>query len=510
MKIKILAPVCAAVLAASSAGFSAFTGAAASDELNVFEATDENVRSLGRTYYTGDALWFGQTASGVEFQVTGTKVRFFMTADSGSADVGNPAMIEIYVDGAFNKLTTLKKNPKSIDVDLGEDTLHTVKLVKTSECAQGTVFIDEIATDGDSLTPTQPKEKKIEFIGDSITCGYGVTAPNRNTSFSTLTEFGTRTYAYKTAELFDADSSFVSFSGFGIVSGYTSAGVLNERQTVPQYYDKLGYSWAWSDRGVISDVEWDFSRYVPDLIVVNLGTNDANYTAKDEGRIAEYSAAYVDFLKLIREKNPDSEILCTLGIMGQDLYEGLEKAVADYTAETGDTKVNTLEFDLQDAADGYGADWHPSEITHMKAANKLAARINELYGWEIDESVDISPTDVPEPTPATTEEDTSSQAPESSAAGSESSKTDSAASSAADDTSSKAAESSSASSSSSSAASSTASSSKASTSSAASKPAAASSAAADASPATGGSIAVGASIAALAAAALVVSRKRKG
>lgn len=49
--------------------------------------------------------------------------------------------------------------------------------------------------------------------------------------------------------------------------------------------------------------------------------------------------------------------------------------------ETGDAKVYTMKFDVQQSSDGYGADWHPSEATHTKAADKLTAKIKEIMGW---------------------------------------------------------------------------------------------------------------------------------
>ena len=51
----------------------------------------------------------------------------------------------------------------------------TIKIVKLSEAAQSTMGIKsiEVTSKGD-ITPTENKEKFIEFIGDSITCGYGV------------------------------------------------------------------------------------------------------------------------------------------------------------------------------------------------------------------------------------------------------------------------------------------------------------------------------------------------
>ena len=96
----------------------------------------------------------------------------------------------------------------------------------------------------------------------------------------------------------------------------------------------------------------------------------------------DFAAAYAEFLKTIREKNPDASIVCSLGIMGQTLCDAVEAAAAGYTKETGDTNIRVLRFDVQSEADGYAVDWHPSAATHEKAAAKLSAFIRDWLGWE--------------------------------------------------------------------------------------------------------------------------------
>ena len=67
--------------------------------------------------------------------------------------------------------------------------------------------------------------------------------------------------------------------------------------------------------------------------------------------------------------------------MGDRLYPYVEKAAADYTAQTGDTNISTMKFDVQSPDDGYAADWHPTEATHTKASAKLVEKIKEYMGW---------------------------------------------------------------------------------------------------------------------------------
>lgn len=172
----------------------------------------------------------------------------------------------------------------------------------------------------------------------------------------------------------------VSFSGYGVVSGYTGGDKPNTASLLPKYYDKVGNSYG-TILGSINPnkVEWDFSNDHFDYIVVNLGTNDNSYVKGSPDKTEEFKKAYDLFVRQIREKNPDSHIICSLGIMGQELYKAIEETVTAYSAESGDTNISCLKFAVQNVnVDGKTVDWHPTEKTHEKASDKLAAYIKSL------------------------------------------------------------------------------------------------------------------------------------
>jgi len=367
-------------------------------ELNLFEATKENVKILGRALYLEDnnSLWFGLTNTGVEYKFTGKTTSLSVTADSGSSSVDNPARIVIYADGSLYLDTFTTDIENEFVVEFKEIAEHTVRLMKISECTCGTLRLNEIKADSNVIEPTASADKKIEFIGDSITSAYGVDAPEG--TFSSKTEDGTKTFAYKTAQKFHADSSMVSFSGFGIISGYIETGIRNVYSTVPQYYDKLGVSsfQFGNETALMQEVEWDANEFKPDLIVINLGTNDISYLRfindeeRKESESDAFAVEYERFIGQIRAIHPDAEILCTLGIMGQDLYYEIEKAVNNYRANTGDLKVNAFEFNNQNIEkNGKNIDWHPAPQSHIDAAHELVNEIEKLYGWTSDSNVNI-------------------------------------------------------------------------------------------------------------------------
>ena len=344
------------------------------------ELKEENFKELGRTYYNEGKIYCALSGTGVEFTFTGTACSVTVTGDDSSA---NPAAkdiqprIAIYVNGGRvidDMIDRREKTYRVFESDTEQNVA--VRIIKLSESPHSTFAISDISVTGRDVAPTADKEPFIEFIGDSITCGYGVDDEVAEHSFSTATEDVTKAYAYKTAELLDADYSMVSFSGYGIISGYTGDGNKIPSQTVPQYYAKLGYSWTGGGFAP-SEISWDFGRRQPDIIVINLGTNDDSYCKNIEERCLEYQREYVNFLKTVREHNPNALIIGALGIMGQNLCPYAEAAIAQYSGETGDKNVSYLTLDEQRPEDGFAANWHPTETTHEKAAGRLAEKIRE-------------------------------------------------------------------------------------------------------------------------------------
>lgn len=370
----------------NSSNTSSDTGSANEGDMNtemIYKATEDNVKLLGRTYYDTDRLYCALSGTGIEFTFTGTKCSITVAGDSNSENSGqadNHARIGIYVNGERVIDDMIDNKEEVYNVFESETSQEvTVSLVKLSESPMSTIAITDINVTGSAIKPTAKKDKLIEFIGDSITCGYGTDDPNKSHSFSTKTEDVTKAYAYKTAQALDADYSMVSFSGYGIITGYSNDGETKATaQQVPKYYTKLGHSWAANGSFKPAEVDWDFSERQPDIIIINLGTNDDSYTKDIQERQEEYSAAYSEFLKTVRANNPNAKIVCALGIMTDRLFPYVQKAVDNYTAETGDSNISTLKFDVQIPADGYSADWHPSVKTHEKASQKLADYLKTL------------------------------------------------------------------------------------------------------------------------------------
>ncbi len=343
----------------------------------------KNVKLLGRTYSSPDGtIWMGLSGTGVEFDFTGS--RLSVDLKGNKADKDNAARVGVFVDGNRVNDFTVSESGMAAQIEGKGNAPVNVRIIKLSECLSSCCCITKIDAHGGKVAASAQKTRKIEFIGDSITCGYGVDDNDRSHGFSTLTEDCTKSYSYKTAQLLGADHSLVSFSGYGIVSGYTPIGEKDVSQTLPQYYESFGYTLNSGFGGKNpSRIAWDFSRFTPDVIVIYLGTNDTSYTGADTARQKEYTENYAAFLKQVRSENPKARIICTLGTMGRILCEPMKQAVSKYSAETGDKNISTLELPEQDIiSDGAAAQSHPTEATYTKAAKLLSEKIAAEMGWK--------------------------------------------------------------------------------------------------------------------------------
>ena len=139
---------------------------------------------------------------------------------------------------------------------------------------------------------------------------------------------------------------------------------------MPLYYEKIS-------RNTQYPGDWDFEKNKYDVVFINLGTNDANYVNADrDERKDEFVEEFANFLETVRNKNPDSYIICTLGTLNpKDMYTLLKEGVKLF----GGKKISVFESPVQDMdEDGLGADWHPSKKTQEKLANLVAEKISEI------------------------------------------------------------------------------------------------------------------------------------
>ncbi len=343
--------------------------------------TEKNAKLQSRYLIRDNTVWLIQSGSAAEFNVKGTKASVTLAGDDGIYNGADyRPRYAVYADGELVKEGTMSAETEEVVLFEGTEQKNvSVKVILLSEAMYGGVGVKSVDVTSSSASPVTAVPKNdlcIEFIGDSITCAYGVEGNSSSESFKTTTENFTKSYAYLAAQQLGADYNTVSYSGHGVISGYSS-GDKNTDSLIPDCY---GIASKFGDY----NEPWDFSKKNNDAVVVNLGTNDSHYVNADlETRSAEFRDGYLAFLKTIRENNPDAVIICTLGIMGcNELYPYIEKAAELFRAEVDDN-IFCYESAVQNGnADGYGSDWHPSAITQQNNGYVMADKICQALGIE--------------------------------------------------------------------------------------------------------------------------------
>jgi lysophospholipase L1-like esterase len=253
---------------------------------------------------------------------------------------------------------------------------HSVLITKRTESYVGVVQLLGLAPQGGALVVSpMPLARRIEFIGDSITCGYGTLGSSALCHFTPDTEDETSAYGALAAAQLNAQQTAIAYSGIGM---YRNGGG-DTANTMPTRFQ----------RTLADDPAstWTFNTPPPHVVVVNLGTND--FGRGDPG--PPFQQAYVAFLRQLRARYPDAHVICTLspmlsdgypaGVMARTKAATYIKAAVQQRIAASDAHVSYFEFDEQRPAAGYGCDFHPNAKTQQFMAAKLVPVIRSLTGW---------------------------------------------------------------------------------------------------------------------------------
>ncbi|MFN3790212.1 SGNH/GDSL hydrolase family protein [Massilia sp.] len=250
---------------------------------------------------------------------------------------------------------------------------HSFLITKRTEGEEGsTVFRGLILDDGARLLAPPPRPtRRIEFFGDSITSGMGNEGALNGRDDAGKDKNSFLSYAAIAARQLQAEMHMTSQSGIGVMISWFPF-------TMPDFYDQLS---AVGD----NDSRWDFKRWTPDVVVINLLQNDSWLIGRDRKLQPEPSdaariQAYKRFVQRIRSLYPQAYIVCALGSMDATRpaspWPGyVTAAVAQMRKEDGDKRIDTLFFDYT----GYGQ--HPRVHHHQANAARLSTLIRARMGW---------------------------------------------------------------------------------------------------------------------------------
>lgn len=322
------------------------------------------VSYLGRVNpATNELTWPG---TGLRFTFTGT------SAEIGLAAINGANSVELTVDGEVTIISNVEGSISTPSLAQGN---HSVVLRRRSEALFGTITIGDITG---SLGPASDLPRRIEFIGDSITVGYGLDGTNPCTNTAAV-ENNPKTYGALTADALGADYSMIAWSGIGITRNYAST-TPDASPIMPELYTRYGTSDA--------DDSYTFpAEATPDVVVMAHGTNDFGYLdVRDPLDSQVYQDAVVDFVESIQAHYPNAEFFLVSSPMLSDTYPTAEDAqhttqsnALKAAAEQIGAEAHFVDWPAQGA--DVGCDYHPNAATHAAGGEILTAAIAEVLGW---------------------------------------------------------------------------------------------------------------------------------
>lgn len=334
-------------------------------------ANHPDIIYMGRVQIENDTARFNWPGVAVSARFTGSQLGIGIKG--GSRDYFN-----IYID---NRHVMVLHSPNDTvwfypeKLSKGE---HTMRLVKRTEGDMGMAVFSGLYIGKNELLlmPIPPLARKILFVGNSITCGYGTEGKDKTERFKPETENCEKSFATILARSFDAQYQLIAHSGLGMVRNYGDKDSLSVKQKpMPA---RLQYIFDNDSTQLV-----DMAEYIPDAVVINLGTND--FSTRPFPDEKSFISAGERLISKIKHHYPKTKIFCLTGPMiNEPSYTYTKKIV-----ESMRTKMNTSDVvfvgvpkDLLNADADLGSDWHPSYQGQIKMARLILPVMSTVLNWD--------------------------------------------------------------------------------------------------------------------------------
>lgn len=333
----------------------------------VWPGNDPNVEYVGRTAENNGSVSFDWTGVHIRTQVAGGYLAVKMTDTRGD-------YYDLFIDGKLDKTFKVSGDTVVPLVSGAVPGKHRVLIYKRTEGEQGTTTVYQFLTNKNgTLTKwADTPVRKIEFIGNSITCGFGTEVTDGKAPFRPATENSNHSYASIIARYFDADYHLVAHSGLGVVRNYGDKKTISEKTMRQRFFQTFDQN---------PDVQWDFSKWKPDLVVIKLGTNDFSnpdiYPTEEQ-----FVNGYLDMIASVKNAYGNIPIVCVSSCMsGEKLYQYVQEVVK----RSNDKTIHFIGLlpSLLNMSTDFGACFHPNYEGQKKMALVLIPGISTAMGWPL-------------------------------------------------------------------------------------------------------------------------------
>lgn len=320
---------------------------------------DEYFSFQGRRYAQSGRLFLNHSGASVQGRFKGNALALRVFSDHEIED--RIAFVRLTVDGRTRRVA-LSRGERVLRARCGEGE-HFFEVVKLTETTNNSFALVYAETDGEFLPFEEKSDWKIEFIGDSITTGFGTLAPLGIGEYKTKEQDVTKAFPYLTACSLGARYQTVAAGGWGVYrSKYAD-------HAIPEIYENVDF--------FRNEEKWDFSSFSPNAVVITLGTNDFSYLSdlseEDQARERiEIKKSFTFFVRRVAFLNAGAKILLLCGFFD---YPGLNSLTREVAAEIpGVIAVETPSAaSMSDVRAG-----HPGRRAHRAAAARLVFVLKSL------------------------------------------------------------------------------------------------------------------------------------
>ena len=347
------------------------TSALAGNDTQI-KATSPEVQYIGRVERnaTTGTVRYDWVGTYLRTGFTGTEIAVYLS-DKGES------YHNVYVDGKWVKKIKVKGNtPQRVVLANGlKAGKHQLVLQKCTEGEYGCTTVHTFhLSKGGSLHAVPALKRLIVVIGDSYTCGYGTESNKATDPFKLETENCDKAYACLLAHYFGADYVLAAHSGRGIVRNWNDSVQISKGNMSQRYLQLFDQH---------DTISYDFKAYHPQLVLINLGTNDYSTTVTPS--VEQYVGAYVRLIELVRKQYGPVPVICirphsagaylsaSFKVLQQRLSAHKDVHFAEFMPG-----IITVEKDL-------GASYHPNYSGQQKLCMTLVPLVSAVMGWEINE-----------------------------------------------------------------------------------------------------------------------------
>ncbi len=329
-------------------------------EIDVFNRKNPLVHYLGRNYHANKKVRMDNEGSGFEVYFEGTELKAILSGNSSSWY--GYTMVSVLVDDEIDttkRVVTLNRSSKEAEYVLVNNLtpgFHRVRVMKRTENLSTYMTLVKLATDGKFHPVNKGDVLKMEVYGDSITAGYGNLRGDLDDQTSAVYQSGLQTYASYTALELGAELNIQARTGIGMYTANNSIGTGNH---VKDHFDKVSYD---------GQYYWNFDNYHPDVVLINLGTNDYWDTRFNEQTFLDSYCNTVNSLASLY--GAETAFVFLSGLMEQEVNAFVLKAKDRLTSLSN--PIYTYQFSRCEGG-------HPLYGEHAKASDELIKLIKENH-----------------------------------------------------------------------------------------------------------------------------------